>query len=69
MQAMTAKRPKLAIDASPELVRQLKIKAAIEGVTVRAFVLNSLMKANPDLAPVIREELLPGSNLEAVDPK
>lgn len=57
MTNMTVIRSRIMVDASPDTMKQIKIRAAIEGVTMRALILKALADKYPDLKPVVDKEL------------
>lgn len=61
MTQMTAKRPKIQIDASADLANAIKSLAYAKGLTMRQFVMFSLAEKYPELKDLVRAEIeLPG---------
>lgn len=64
--AMTAKRPKLAIDAGVELQEAIRMIAANEYKTIRAVVLLALVANYPHLKELVDKELDRGGILDKI---
>lgn len=54
---MTAQRTRLMIDVEPDTVKQIKIKSAVEGKSMRALILGALADKYPELKPLVDKEL------------
>lgn len=55
---MMKKRPKLQIDASPQIRQRAKVAAYARGISLKEFVLLALAKAgDKELAKLIEKEL------------
>lgn len=62
-----AGREQLQIDASRALRNQIKALAAMQGVSMREFVLSAVAEKHPQLKEQIKKELAPATLVDALN--